>query len=75
METTETKEEKFRRLAELRVNAALDRIRLIGQLSNRGNYGYTDEQVEMIFKALQKALVETKSKFRESAKDKNRFTL
>ena len=75
MENTQTKEEKFKRLAELRVNAALDRIRLLGQLSNRGNYDYTDEQVEMIFKALHKALVETKSKFRESTKDKNRFTL
>lgn len=75
MENTATKEEKFKRLAELRVNAALDRIRLLGQLSHRGNYDYTDEQVEMIFKALHKALVETKSKFRESAKDKNRFTL
>ena len=75
MENTATKKEKFKRLAELRVNAALDRIRLLGQLSNRGNYDYTDEQVEMIFKALHKALVETKSKFRESTKDKNRFTL
>ena len=75
METTETKEEKFKRLAGLRVNGALDRIRLLGQLSNRGNYDYTDEQVDMIFKALHKALVDTKSKFRESAKNKNRFTL
>ena len=75
MENTQTKEEKFKRLAELRVNGALDRIRLLGQLSNRGNYDYTEEQVEMIFKALHKALVDTKSKFRESTKDKNRFTL
>ena len=75
MEKTETKEEKFKRLAELRVNAALDKIRLLGQLSNKGNYDYTDEQAEAIFKALHKALVETKSKFREGAKDKDRFTL
>ena len=75
MAKAESKEEKFKRLAELRVNAALDRIRLLGQLSNRGNYDYTAEQVEMIFKALHKALAETKSKFRESAKDKARFML
>ena len=75
MEQGETKEEKFKRLAELRVNAAMDRIRLLGQLSNRGNYDYTDEQVEMIFNALKKALVESRSKFRESAKNKTRFTL
>ena len=75
MRSAETKEEKFKRLAELRVNAALDKIRLLGQLSNRGNYDYTDEQVEIIFKALNKSLIEAKAKFRESAKDKKRFTL
>ena len=75
MENAETKEEKFKRLAELRVNGALDKIRLLGQLSNRGNYDYTDEQVETIFKALHKSLTETKIKFRESSKDKKRFTL
>lgn len=75
MKTNETKEDRFKRLAELRVNSALDKIRLLGQLSNRGNYDYTDEQVEMIFKAINKALVETKAKFREGTKEKNRFTL
>ena len=75
METDESKEEKFRRLGELRVNAALDKIRLLGQLSNRGNYDYTDEQVEAIFKALNKAISETKAKFREGSKDKSRFKL
>lgn len=75
MEVMETKEAKFKRLAELRVNATLDRIRLLGQLSNRGNYDYTNEQVEVIFKALYKALAETKSKFRENGKDNSRFTL
>ena len=75
MGNAETKEEKFKRLAELRVNAAMDKIRLLGQLSNRGNYDYTDEQVEIIFKALHKSLAKTKTKFRESSKDKKRFTL
>ena len=38
----QTREERFKRLAEQRVNVILDKLRLLGQLSNRGNYEYTD---------------------------------
>ena len=69
------KDERFQRLAEQRVNAILDKFRLLGQLSNKSNYEYTDEQVELIFKALQKELNATKAKFRNGTKDRKRFTL
>ena len=72
---SETKEEKFRRLAEQRVNAILDKLRLFGQLSNKSNYGYTDEQVEAACKAIQKELNATKAKFRNGASARSRFTL
>lgn len=75
MERNGTREERFKRLAEQRVNAVLDKLRLLGQLSNRSNYEYTDAQVEAIFKAIQKDVNETKSKFREGRKQKERFTL
>ena len=71
----ETREQRFKRLAEQRVNSILDRTRLLGQLSNRSNYEYTDAQVEAIFKAIQKDLNATRAKFRESHKDRKRFTL
>ena len=45
----ETKEEKFRRLAEARVNKILHLLRLLGNLSWTGTYAYTREQVEQIF--------------------------
>ena len=74
-ETNEPREQRFRRLAEQRVNAILYRIRLLGQLANKGNYDYTDAQIEAIFKAIQKDINAAKSKFREGTKGKKRFTL
>ena len=71
----QTREERFKRLAEQRVNVILDKLRLLGQLSNKGNYEYTDVQVEAIFKAIQRDLNATKSKFVEATKSRKRFTL
>ncbi len=73
--TIETRPQKFTRLAEQRVNSILDKIRLLGQLSNRSNYEYTDAQVEMIFKAIQKDLSAVKLKFREGSNGRKRFSL
>jgi hypothetical protein len=57
------KRENFVRLAEARVNRALKEVRLIGNLSNRGAYTYTDGDVRAIFKALQRELDTAKSRF------------
>lgn len=71
----ETKEERFRRLAEQRVNAILDKLRLLGQLSNKSNYGYTEDQVDAAFRAIQQELNATRTKFRSDARARKRFTL
>ena len=73
--SVQTRDEKFQRLAEQRVNAILDKLRLLGQLSNKSNYEYTDDQVELIFKAIQHDLNTTKAKFRNRTRDRKRFTL
>ena len=73
--TEETKDQRFQRLAEQRVNGIIDRLRVLGQLSNKSNYDYTDAQVEAIFKAIQKELHATKSKFRNGTNGRKRFTL
>ena len=72
---TETREEKFRRLAERRVNAIIDKLRLLSHLANKSNYSYTDEQVDAIFKAIQKDLNAAKAKFAEGANGQRAFTL
>ena len=42
----ESKREKFIRLAENRTNKALDMIRLIGNLSNKAVYDYSEDDVK-----------------------------
>lgn len=60
------KREKFVRLAEQRVNRAIKDISLIGNLSNRSAYSFTDEDVKKIFKALQKELEQAKARFADA---------
>ena len=55
--------ERFVHLAEKRVNNAIKVIRLIGNLSNKSNYSYTDKDVDKIFRALEKELKFSKSRF------------
>lgn len=50
---TESKRDKFIRLAETRTNKALEMIRLIGNLANKSVYDYSDKDVQKIFKALE----------------------
>ena len=60
------KREKFVKLANQRVTRALDQIRLVGNLSNRAAYDFTDEDSKKIVKALQKAVDTTKARFSEA---------
>ena len=69
----ETKREKFIRLAEKRVNGVIRELELIGNLSNKSNYDYDDNDVEKIIKALKKAVSDLDSKF--TSKAKNNFKL
>lgn len=69
--------EKFKRLAGRRVSGALKAVQLIGNLSNRSNYDYTDEDVAKIFKALQEEIAACKKRFELAGKKRNttRFSL
>ena len=55
--------EKFVELAEKRVTKTLNDIRLVGNLSNKTNYSYTDKDVRKIYGALKRALDEMKARF------------
>ena len=61
-----SKHENFVRLAESRVNKAIDSLRLVGNLSNRNNYEYNDVEVRAILSALTNAINELKSQFSNS---------
>jgi hypothetical protein len=60
---------KFVKLASARVSKALKDIQLIGNLSNRSNYDYTDEDVSKIFKALSDEISSCRRKF-DNARNK-----
>jgi hypothetical protein len=60
---------KFVELAEKRVRRALKDIKLIGNLSNRSNYVYSEQDVKKIHKALQAAISEMKARFDRQGDD------
>lgn len=59
------KREKFEELGEKRVNEAIKKIRLIGNLANRNNYDYTDKHVKEIISALEVEIQMLKNKFKK----------
>ena len=71
----ESKTDRFRRVAEARVNKIIKMIRLLGNCSGTGVYEYTDEQVAYIFSALQSELDKAKRRFRKPSLGKHRFSL
>lgn len=60
-----SKREKFEELGEKRMNEAIKKIRLIGNLSNRNNYDYTDEHVKAIISTLEAEIQSLKNKFKK----------
>lgn len=66
----ENKNEKFRRLAEQRTNKIISMISLLGNLSNKRNYDYRDEEVSLMFNAIDKELKKTKARFTFEKKSK-----
>jgi hypothetical protein len=59
----ETPNERFRRLATSRTNATIEKLILLGNLSDRRNYQYTDDEINKIFAAINNTLKDTKAKF------------
>jgi len=57
------KRKKFEDIAVRRVNRVIKEIRLIGNLSNRSAYEYTDEDVRKITKTLQREVDAMKARF------------
>ena len=48
----ETKEERFKRVASRRVQEILNKLRLLGNCSERANYSYNEEQIRKISNTL-----------------------
>jgi hypothetical protein len=59
----ETKDARFKRIAKARTLRILDDLRLLGNCSNKGNYSYTQEDVNKIFSHVEKELKRVKALF------------
>jgi hypothetical protein len=67
MVTGETKAQRFERIAERRVNETLRALRLLGNLADRRNYEYTDQQVSMILGAIDQEYRALRSRFKSES--------
>ena len=69
--------DRFVRIATKRVNNTIKNIRLIGNLANKSNYGYTEKDIDKIFSALQDELRACKKRFNvvPAGKSADAFTL
>lgn len=59
----ESRNERFRRLAEARGDRLIREIVLLGNLSNPKNYEYSEADVEALFGPIEAELRETRAKF------------
>jgi hypothetical protein len=59
----ENKREKFLRLATLRTNETLNRLRVLGNCSNRQTYEYSEADINKIFLEIERVVKSTKAKF------------
>jgi len=66
----ETKHERFKRIAVKRANDILERIRILGNCTNKSSYEYTIEEVNKIFSEIDRQLKLTKAKFLAGKKEK-----
>ena len=60
---TESKIQRFERLAERRVGEVLKKVRLIGNLSNRNNYSFSEKHVRQMFAAIDREVRAAREKF------------
>lgn len=66
----ESKKERFKRLASMRTNIVLNRLKILGNCANRQMYEYSQDDVNKIFDEISRKSRETKAKFHFPSKEK-----
>jgi len=64
----ENRAERFKRIATKRTVDIIDKIRILGNTSNKSTYEYSEADVTKIFKTIESELKEQKLKFTTSKK-------
>ena len=68
---SETKSERFKRLASKRTNEIIDKIRILGNTSNKSMYEYTESDINKIFSHIQEEVKKNKGRFKFTKKKTN----
>jgi len=55
--------DRFKRLATLRTNVVLKRLKVLGNCSNRHIYEYDENDIDKIFSEIERKVKEVKAKF------------
>ena len=71
----ENKNERFKRLAEKRTRKVLNEIRVLSNLSNKGLYDYTPDQLRRIFSAIRDSLAKAEARFKGDQRRDTDFKL
>lgn len=64
--------QRFLKLTNNRVNAAINQIRLVGNLSDKRYYDYSEEEAKSIINTLKKELKKTENRFSSQKLKKNK---
>ena len=72
---TETKQQRFVRLAEARTNRIISTLRLLGNCSSPAAYEYSKEDVTKIFRAIEEAVTDAKRRFDKKETGTKLFSL
>lgn len=75
MKNGESKNTAFKRLATNRTNNVIRNIRLLGNLSNRHNYSFTQSDFKHIFASIENEMKLTKARFAVALNKNNKFRI
>ncbi len=66
MAKEQTKRDRFKRLATIRTNAVLKRLKVLGNCANRNAYEYNEDDVKKIFSSIEEQVKMIRSRFQFS---------
>lgn len=69
-ENRESPKDRFKRLATLRTNTVLNRLKVLGNCANKQNYEYTEKEIDAIFSTIEKKVKAVRSLFQFPKEEK-----
>lgn len=72
---SEQKREAFLRLAERRTNTVLEKVRILGNLANHYAYEWTEDDVRLIFNAIDEEVRLTRARFLQTQRKGREFKI